>query len=166
MHLFRQAEEFFGQRFGRGVAFADLRLHFFNRPEKIDRRGARGAQHPGRPFERLTLRIGPWTRVAGGGQGHSVARRYPDGGRAAHHHALDGLGHLLFRAAFEINLIKGKFPLIDQDERAASKRDAMEVPLNLFFLAHSDSLIHNVTRAHGILRHVAQNLFYLLDAQA
>ena len=86
----------------RGFRAAEGVAHALDGPEEVDGRRARAAHHVAEEVEVL-FEVGD--RGDGrllGAERNAHRGRHPDGGRAAHDHLLDGVGHLLARAQSQI----------------------------------------------------------------
>ena len=94
---------------------ADQRPHPVQCPEQIDRGGATGSQLV---FGQLHLgeKVGAAV-VLPRGQDHGIGGGDADGGRAAHHHGTDGLGHRGGLGVGDPLLRKGQLGLVQQRER-------------------------------------------------
>ena len=91
----------------------EFAAHALQRPKKIHRGG------PGRSqrladllkFAAQFLRVA--RRRIAHAQGHAHGRGHANGGRAAHHHAANGLGHFLISAAGGVGLFRGQLRLVE-----------------------------------------------------
>jgi hypothetical protein len=82
-------------------------VQFRDRPTEIDR-SRPGGEEDGRGFVEVFTALG--------GECISVSRRDADRGSTAHGHYPNRLGYLGGRTAFELDLLVGQAPLVEDDD--------------------------------------------------